>query len=77
MTRDISISGVRIDDASTRLDRGELARVRCSFFVGSFQVELVGDVVRHTETGFAIQFRNLGPDQLKLLHAILPEGLPN
>ena len=77
MTWDISSSGLRVDDASTRLDPGELARLRCSFFVGSFDVELVGNVVRHTNTGFAVQFRDLGAAQLKLLHSILPAGLPN
>jgi len=51
--------------------------MRCSFFVGSFDIELVGNVVRHTETGFAAQFRDLGAEQLKMLNAILPVGLPN
>ena len=77
MTWDISASGLRIEDVSTQLEDGDVARMRCSFFVGSFDVELKGNVVRQTETGFAVQFLDLGTDQLRLLESILPDSALN
>ncbi len=78
MTWDISASGLRIEDVSTRLEDGDGVRVRCSFFfVGSFDVELKGSVVRQTETGFALQFLDLGTGQLRLLDALLPYAVLN
>lgn len=71
---DISASGARLENVSTCLDEGETARMRASFFLGSFDVELKGSVVRHTETGFAVQFLELGTDQVGLLRSILPEA---
>ena len=65
--RDISTSGVRVDDVSMRLDNEEEAGLRCSFYMGSFGVELTGRVVRQTDTGFALQFLELGADQRALL----------
>ncbi len=71
---DISASGARLEDVSASLEQGATAWLRCSFFLGSFDVELKGSVVRHTETGFAIEFRELGKAQVGLLRSILPEG---
>ncbi len=71
---DISASGARLEDVSTCLERGATTWLRCSFFLGSFDVELKGSVVRHTGTGFAVEFRDLGKAQVGLLRSILPEG---
>ncbi len=71
---DISASGARLEDVSTCLERGATAWLRCSFFLGSFDVELEGSVVRHTETGFAVEFRELVRAQVGLLRSILPDG---
>ena len=71
---DISASGARLEDVSASLEQGATAWLRCSFFLGSFDVELKGSVVRHTETGFAVEFRDLGKAQVGLLRSILPEG---
>ena len=68
---DISMSGVQIVDASTRLDDGDTARLRCSFSVGSFGVELTGRVVRQTDTGFVLQFQELGADQLAVIDRVI------
>jgi hypothetical protein len=69
---DISASGARIEEASAPVERGETLGLRSSFFPGSFDVELRGDVVRHTESGFAVQFVDLGAAQIDFLRRVLP-----
>lgn len=69
---DISASGARIESATALLDEGAQAALRCSFFPGSFGVELMGIVVRLTGTGFAMRFTDLGADQLEVLRVVVP-----
>jgi hypothetical protein len=71
---DISASGARIENASEPVSQGTTLGLRSSYYPGSFGVELKGDVVRHTETGFAVQFVQLGSPQVDLLRRILPAG---
>jgi hypothetical protein len=69
---DISASGARVENASVPVREGTTLGLRSSFFPGSFDVVLQGDVVRHTETGFAVQFVELGRTQVEFLRRILP-----
>jgi hypothetical protein len=69
---DISASGARIEDASVPVEQGATLGLRSSFFPGSFEVELKADVVRYTETGFAVKFVELGEPQVEFLRRILP-----
>jgi hypothetical protein len=69
---DISVSGARIENASAAVERGATLGLRSSFYPGSFDVELKGDVVRHTETGFAVQFVGLGAPEIDFLRRVLP-----
>jgi hypothetical protein len=71
---DISASGARIENASEPVDQGATLGLRSSFFPGSFDVELTGDVVRHTESGFAVQFVELGAPQIEFLRRVLPSA---
>ena len=72
MVWNISASGVRIEHASVLVEPGARVGLRSSFFPGSFDVELMGEVVRHTEAGFAMRFIDVGPLQRELLHLVLP-----
>ena len=69
---DISASGARIENASAAVDHGATLALRASFFPGSFDVEVRGDVVRHTDNGFAVRFVELGAVQKELLRRVLP-----
>jgi hypothetical protein len=69
---DISASGALIEAASQLIEPGERIGLRSSFFPGSFDIELRADVVRHTETGFAVQFVELGAPQIDFLRRVLP-----
>ena len=71
-TANISASGVRIDRASQRVPIGVQLGLRFSFFLGSFEIQFTGEVVRHTEDGFAVQFGILDPAQLNTLRTALP-----
>lgn len=68
----VSASGARIEWATALVGSGTHVWLRFSFFPGSFATELEADVVRRTETGFAVQFRELGPSQLDMLRRALP-----
>ena len=60
---DISYSGAHIEGVSTQPELGK--GLRLFVFVQPISpFELVGEVVRHTETGFAIEFSGLS-DELK------------
>jgi hypothetical protein len=67
---DFSSSGARIDQASARLKPGE--RVRLSFTprTDCLPVEVWADVVRETETGFAVRFTSLDARLNRLLHSL-------
>ena len=71
-TENVSISGVRIENASVSIAIQTEIRLRFSFFMGSFDTMFQGTVVRHTGDGFAVQFGDIGEAQLEVLRRILP-----
>ncbi len=70
-TKNVSLSGVRIEHASRSIAIQTEIRLRFSFFTGSFDTIFQGTVVRHTEGGFAVQFGDMGEAQLQMLRRIL------
>ena len=72
MIWDISASGARIENVTSVVDPGATIALRSSFFPGSFDIQLKGDVVRHTRSGFAVQFIELEAAQIDFLRTILP-----
>ncbi len=74
-TKNVSLSGVLIEQASSPAPIGASLRLLFSFFQGSFETPLRGKVVRHAEDGFAIQFASLEEAQLKILRTALPPGV--
>jgi hypothetical protein len=72
MIWDISASGARIENVTSVVDPGATIALRSSFFPGSFDVQIKGDVVRHTRSGFAVQFVELEAPQIDFLRTILP-----
>jgi hypothetical protein len=72
VTGNVSMSGVRIDDASAEPRAGVNLELRFSFFLGSFETAVQGRWVRPTRGGFAVQFTDLDPVQQELLHRALP-----
>ena len=73
ITWNLSVSGVRIENASKTVDVRNRVAMRFSFFAGSSATPFPGSVVRHTSGGFAVQFDVLGADQIRLLHQTFPE----
>ncbi len=73
-TKDVSLSGVRIEQASLAVPIETDLRLRFSFFLGSFDTLFRGEVVRHTTDGFAVQFRSLDEAQLEILRRALEPG---
>ena len=71
-TGNVSMSGVRIDDASAAPRAGASLELRFSFFVGSFETALQAQWIRPTHDGFAVRFTELEPPQLELLRQALP-----
>ncbi len=71
MTKDVSLSGVRIERASLAVPIETELRLRFSFFLSSFETRFQGEVVRHTTDGFAIQFGSLDVAQLETLRTAL------
>ncbi len=76
-TKNVSISGVRIENASVSIAIQTQIRLRFSFFKGSFDTIFQGTVVRHTGDGFAVQFGDMGEAQLEVLRRILPPDYPD
>ncbi len=72
LTENVSISGIRIENASVLIAIQTEIRMRFSFFKGSFDTLFQGTVVRHTGDGFAVQFGDMGEAQLEVLRRILP-----
>ena len=63
---DISYSGAMIVEASLRPDVGE--KIRLYVFVHPVSpFELIGNVVRHTEDGYAIEYEVLDPEVRRLV----------
>ena len=73
-TKNVSLSGVLIEQASSPAPIGANLRLRFSFFLGSFETPFRGKVVRHAEEGFAIQFASLEEAELETLRTALPPG---
>ena len=67
----LSLSGVRIEQASVAVPIETQLRLRFSFFLGSFETLFRGKVVRHTADGFAVQFGSLDAAQLEILRTAL------
>ncbi len=70
-TENVSLSGALIEYASRSLPLKTKIRLRFSFFVGSFDTVFLGTVVRHTEDGFAVRFRDMDGAQLAVLRKCL------
>ena len=73
-TKDVSLSGVRIEQASLAMPIETELRLRFSFFLSSFETLFRGKVVRHTTDGFAVQFGSLDVAQLEILRTALRPG---
>ena len=79
LTENMSVSGVLIEPASRSIAIQTQIRLRFSFFIGSFDTEFHGTVVRHTGNGFAVQFQEVDDVQREVLRRILrlsPLGSP-
>lgn len=74
VTEDISISGARICEVDRLACVGERLSLRFAFFMGSYSVPLLGEVVRKTEDGFAVRFVMLQRRHRELLLRALPSG---
>ena len=57
--RNISRGGALIDEADQRLEPGAQIKLRFSFLEDSIPVEVPAEVIRETETGFAVEFKKL------------------
>jgi hypothetical protein len=75
ITKNVSLSGVLIEQASSTAPIEATLRLRFSFFLGSFATVFRGKVVRHAEEGFAIQFASLEEAQLEILRRALSPGV--
>ncbi len=67
----ISASGALIEPASPSVRPGISLGVRISCFPGSFGVELPSEVVRATDSGFAVCFKELKPEGRSVLDSAL------
>ena len=63
---DISYRGARIEDSSIRPEIGTTVRIYV-FVQPVSPFELVGSVVRHSDTGFAIEYKDLDPEVRRLV----------
>ncbi len=70
-TKDVSLSGVRIEQASLAVPIETELWLRFFFFRGSLKTLFPGKVVRHTTDGFAVQFGSLDVAQLEILRRVL------
>ena len=71
VTEDVSLSGVRIKHASRSMATQTEIRLRFSFFMGSFDTEFCGTVIRRTEDSFAVQFVDMDQAQLLVIRRSL------
>ena len=73
LTEKVSRSGVRIERASSIHPIGTELWMRFSFFLSSFETKFSGNVVRHTDGGFAVQFGEMDEARREVLQrAFLP-----
>jgi len=72
--RDMSSTGVRIEDVDLQPPEGTRLQLEFSFFKDSPPVTLAGEVVRKTETGgFCVKFRTVDSRIRAVLRVVLPK----
>jgi hypothetical protein len=72
--RDMSSTGVRIEDVDLQPPEGTRLQLEFSFFKDSPAVPLAGEVVRKTDTGgFCVEFRAVDPRTKAVLRVVLPK----
>jgi hypothetical protein len=70
--QNISRSGLLLERCSAPAREGLTVWLRASYFPGSTEVPIESQVVRTTESGFAVRFVNLTPVVTRLIGHILP-----
>jgi len=72
--RDMSSTGVRIEDIDLQPPEGTRLQLEFSFFKDSPPVPLAGEVVRKTDTGgFCVEFRAVDSRTRAVLRVVLPK----
>ncbi len=71
---DLSLSGAQIETSARRIERGD--KMLLTFNVGpeASLIDIRAEVVRQTDDGFALQFKDLDPDVEAVLRAALAMG---
>ncbi len=72
---DISTSGARVEQASLSVEPGTEITLMLAFFPGATPVSLPGEIVRQTESGFALKFLPLEGRVRLLLKVALPRAV--
>jgi hypothetical protein len=73
---DISVTGARIEEVSLRFKPGTEVRAMFSLIEGCVPVEVGAEVVRETETGFAIEFIRPEPRLKRVIFAAISRTKP-
>ncbi len=60
--RDLSISGARVDDASAKLKPGTKVELTWGLRENGSPLRIPANVVRETDTGFAVEFLDLSAE---------------
>ncbi len=68
----ISFSGVLLEPASPPIAPGTALDLRITRRSPSYGLEISSEVVRATESGFAVRFKDLDPEVLDLLRELFP-----
>ncbi len=72
---DISASGARVEQASLSVELGTEVTLMLAFLPGATPVALRGEIVRQTESGFALKFLPLEGRVQLLLKVALPRAV--
>ncbi len=72
---DVSTSGARVEGASLLPRTGTRVRLRFSYASNEAPLLASAEVVRRTESGFAVRFLGLGENMTSRLDARLPHGV--
>ncbi len=70
---DMSLTGARIEIASSRVRPGSQIHMKFSYSDESKPIVASAEVVRPTDTGFAVRFKNPSQSFLEQLGAALPK----
>jgi hypothetical protein len=70
--QNISSSGLLLERCSAPAREGLTVWLRASYFPGSTEIPIESQVVRTTDSGFAVRFVNLTPVVSRLIGHILP-----